>query len=581
MDLLDLFVKITVDDSDVDGKLGAAGKSADGFSQKMSAATVALGNLIARGVEMAGRAMVDLGRNSLNAIGELEQNMGGSAAVFGEYAEQMQEKAVTAFSNMGLSASDFLATSNKMGALFQGSGFGIEESATMASDAMQRAADVASIMGIDVSAAMDAVAGAAKGNFTMMDNLGVAINDTTLQQYALAQGITKSTQQMTTQEKVGLAMSLFMEKTAYAAGNYAKENDTLAGSLNTAKAAWDNFISGAGEIDGFVDAAVNAGSIVVDKLTGIVPRLVSGISDMVTKIAPKIPGMVQQLLPALITGAVALLTSAVDILPQMLGILTEAIPLVIGALSDAIPGALPGLVPAVVNVLLLFVSTLTDPGNLTLLTDASIAIIFGLADGLISAVPLLIQQAPVIVSNLVTAIVENAPKLLLAAGELIAQLIIGFGDNFQSMMDAGGEIIYQVLIGINNAYNDLIEAGAQVIGKLWEGMRSAWNNVVSWFRNAFANLTSGLTVNVNANVSGKAAYTGLEYVPYDNYPIIAHKGEAVLTKSEAESWRNGESGGKGSGGITIVQNISAVPQTPVETAAATAAYFEQARWAFA
>ena len=42
-----------------------------------------------------------------------------------------------------------------------------------------RAADVASIMGIDVDA-VEAVAGAAKGNFTMMDNLGVAINDTSL-----------------------------------------------------------------------------------------------------------------------------------------------------------------------------------------------------------------------------------------------------------------------------------------------------------------------------------------------------------------------------------------------------------------
>ena len=581
MNLLDLFIKITVDDGDVDGKLGAAGKSADGFSQKMSAATVALGNLIARGVEVAGRAMVDLGRNSLNAMGELEQNMGGSIAVFGEYAEQMQKKAGTAFEQMGLSASDFLATSNKMGALFQGSGFGIEESATMAAESMQRAADVASIMGIDVSAAMEAVAGAAKGNFTMMDNLGVAINDTTLQQYALAKGIDTSTQKMTTQEKVGLAMELFMEKTAYAAGNYAKENDTLAGSLNTAKAAWDNFISGAGDIDGFVDAAVNAGDIIVDKLTGIVPRLVSGISGMATKIAPKIPGMVQQLLPALITGAVALLTSAVDILPQMLGILTEAIPLVIGALSDAIPAALPGLVPAIVEVLLQFVSTLTDPANLALLTDASIAIIFGLADGLISAVPLLIQQAPVIVSNLMTALIENAPKMLVAAAELIFQLLVGISDNFQSLMDAGGNIIEQVLLGIRQTFGELAMVGEEVVNKVWSGMKRAWQSVVSWFKNAFANLTSGLTVNVNANVTGKAAYTGLEYVPYDNYPIIAHKGEAVLTKSEAESWRKGESGGKGNGGITIVQNISAVPQTPVETAAATAAYFEQARWAFA
>ncbi len=32
--------------------------------------------------------------------------------------------------------------------------------------------------------------------------------------------------------------------------------------------------------------------------------------------------------------------------------------------------------------------------------------------------------------------------------------------------------------------------------------------------------------------------TGLDYVPYDNYPMKAHKGEAVLTSSEAQAWRN-------------------------------------------
>ena len=40
-------------------------------------------------------------------------------------------------------------------------------------------------MGIDTAAALESVTGAAKGNFTMMDNLGVAMNATTLEAYAL------------------------------------------------------------------------------------------------------------------------------------------------------------------------------------------------------------------------------------------------------------------------------------------------------------------------------------------------------------------------------------------------------------
>jgi hypothetical protein len=34
---------------------------------------------------------------------------------------------------------------------------------------MQRAADVASVMGLDTTMAMDSIAGAAKGNFTMIN----------------------------------------------------------------------------------------------------------------------------------------------------------------------------------------------------------------------------------------------------------------------------------------------------------------------------------------------------------------------------------------------------------------------------
>jgi hypothetical protein len=41
-----------------------------------------------------------------------------------------------------------------------------------------------------------------------------------------------------------------------------------------------------------------------------------------------------------------------------------------------------------------------------------------------------------------------------------------------------------------------------------------------------------------------------------------------------------EGGGIGTGTV-INQYIQSVPQTPVELAAATASYFEQARWALA
>ena len=186
---------------------------------------------------LAGLGLGKLITDSIMAGGELEQQLGGVEVVFSEHAESMKKAAATAFGDMGLSESDYLAKANKMGALFKGSGFGVGYAADMSQKVMQRASDVASIMGVDVKEAMDAVTGAAKGNFTMMDNLGVAMNDTTLQAYAQEKGLGTLE---TTQQKVNAAMQMFLEKTEYAAGNYARENDTFSGSMTTAKAQLDN-----------------------------------------------------------------------------------------------------------------------------------------------------------------------------------------------------------------------------------------------------------------------------------------------------------------------------------------------------
>lgn len=79
---------------------------------------------------------------------------------------------------------------------------------------------------------------------------------------------------------------------------------------------------------------------------------------------------------------------------------------------------------------------------------------------------------------------------------------------------------------------------------------------------------------------GKSAFSsavGRDYVPFDDFPALLHRGEAVLTRSEADDWRRG--GGGGGNTFQITQNIQTVPMTPVEVAETTAAYFQMARWA--
>ena len=126
------------------------------------------------------------------------------------------------------------------------------------------------------------------------------------------------------------------------------------------------------------------------------------------------------------------------------------------------------------------------------------------------------------------------------------------------------------------------------------GVLAKLDSLASQMKSRLTNSFANYTLTIKANIKGSnvpGAKNGLDYVPYDDYLVRLHKGEKVLTAEEARAYRAGESVGAsggadydgvgfsgGSRGVTIIQNIQSVAQTPVELAAATEAYFTQARW---
>ena len=337
VNLFELAAKITLDKKDFDNGLkdgeSRLSRFGSGVNKALKASVAISGAAVAAGAA----AFAKITKSALNAVGDLEQGLGGSEAVFGDWAGFIKDQANSAAESMGLSATEYLATANKMGSLLQGVGYSQMDAADLASDAMQRAADVASIMDIDVSAAMESITGAMKGNFTMMDNLGVAINDTTLKAYAASKGMSKAAiDNLSTQQKVGLALELFMEKSEYAMGNYAKENDTLAGSMTTLKAAWNNFLSGAGGENApavLGNAIDRTADIVVKNIGEIVPRLSSGLSKVMKTVGGKLPGLMKTLMPGIETGATALLDMLGDALPYIIETGVNLIPSVVSGMG--------------------------------------------------------------------------------------------------------------------------------------------------------------------------------------------------------------------------------------------------------
>ena len=498
MDLFELVGTIAIKNSEANQALDETSQKGEKTQSKLGKAfsavgkgAAAVGKTIGVGLAAGGTAMAGLTVKALNLSGELEQNMGGSEQVFAEYAGKMQETAQSAFSNMGLSTSDFLATANKMGALFQGAGFTIEESSGLASDAMQRAADVASIMGIDTSAAMEAIAGAAKGNFTMMDNLGVAMNDTTLNAYALEKGIKKTTQEMTNQEKIGLAMEMFMDKTAYAAGNYARENATLAGSLGTAKAALTNFLDGSGDVTQLVDAFSSAANVIVDNLSQIAPRLITGITDIVNQLLPVIPPLLNQLLPVIIEGAVSLINGLVAAFPSIITALMGALPALIAGVQQIINAlimALPQIIQALVSAL---------PTLIPLLVNGLISMIVTLCTMLPQIIQPIIAYLPQIIISIVNALMANLPALINGAVQLVVGLVAALPQIILSLIQAMPTVITSITQGLIGALPTLLSGWTSI----WDAVTSAVNVFMTNIQAVVVNLWNSIVQNVAAILS--------------------------------------------------------------------------------
>ena len=226
----------------------------------------------------AGAATVGLVKSVVSSFGELEQNLGGSEAVFGSYAASIQKTGEEAYKNMGVSQSNYLATANKMGALFQGTGISQAKSLEYTEKAMQRAADMASVMGIDMQSALDAVTGAAKGNFTMMDNLGVAMNATSIEAYAASKGLDFVWASASQAEKSEMAMQMFFETTEQYAGNFAKEStETISGSLGLLSASVESFVAGLGNSEADM---INLTQNVVEAFNAVVTNVVPIIENI-------------------------------------------------------------------------------------------------------------------------------------------------------------------------------------------------------------------------------------------------------------------------------------------------------------
>lgn len=112
--------------------------------------------------------------------------------------------------------------------------------------------------------------------------------------------------------------------------------------------------------------------------------------------------------------------------------------------------------------------------------------------------------------------------------------------------------------------------GSSIISNLWNGLQSMIGGLLSWVSNIadsilgfFRGIIDGASSARSAarSVGGYSHAGGLDWVPRNNYPVLAHQGEAILTQQENREYQQYKNGNGGTGGINITISNMQVRET--------------------
>lgn len=559
-------VKIGADDSGLQEGIKKAGTVVKGFAKAGAVALTATTTAVAA---LTGKA--------LDAYANFEQLTGGVETLFKDSAPIVQQYAEQAFKTAGLSANDYMETVTSFSAsLLQSVGNDTAAAAQKADMAITDMSDNANKMGTSMESIQNAYQGFAKQNYTMLDNLKLGYGGTKEEMQRLlsdAQKISGIKYDVSSYSDIVDAIHVVQTEMGITGTTAQEAATTISGSLNSMKSAWENWVTALGRDD--ADLGEYTGRLVNSAFTFVqnaLPRIGEILSSITTAVTTQLPALLSPVLDLIMenlpqfigAGAellVALITGLLNALPQLISQIPIILKMVVSAFQNAAPQLLaagknlleflvnglvtgiPKLIAALPEVIITIMNFITS--NLPAILSAGVDILLALAKGIIATIPTLVASIPKVIVAIVNALIAALSSVVSAGAKIIDAIVEGISSVWEKLVEKAKEIIDKIVEALGNALDKVVEVGKKVVQSIIDGISSAWNGLVSWFNGIWDSLFGSRTVNVNVNKRGGETTRagGLDYVPYDGYPAILHRGEAVLTQREAAAWKSGGNGG--------------------------------------
>ena len=486
MNLMDLFVKISVDDQ--------ASSQVETIGSKLKGGLVTAAKVGAAAVAAAGTAIIAIGKQAIEQYAEYEQLVGGVETLFKQSADAVQQYAANAYKTAGMSANEYMNTVTSFSAsLLQSLDGDTSAAAEKANLAITDMSDNANKMGTSMDMIQNAYQGFAKQNYTMLDNLKLGYGGTKEEMPRLLEDAEKlSGIEYDISSYADIVDAIHVVQTEMGiTGTTAKEAaTTIQGSLASMKGAWENLLTGIADdnanfkalIEQFVDSLVTVGENIIPRINVVI----QGLTQLITE-------------------------TSQTIIPMAVQILLENLPSVVAAGMDLIVALVSGIldnIDMLIDCVLEMVDVIVDKliDNLPKLIEGGIRLIAALANGLIRAIPNLVSKIPQIISSIVKGLISGIPAIFDVGKNIVEGLWNGI-KNMGSWVTGKvkgffGNIVGGVkdFLGIHSPSKVFAGIGGFMAEGLGEGFDNEFSDIKKNIENSM-NFDAG-TITAGANISG-------------------------------------------------------------------------------
>lgn len=486
-------------------KMGSLAKS--GFSA-MATGVLAVSGTIATGLT----AVVGAG---VKSYADLEQNLGGIETLFKGSADTVIKNAEQAYKTAGISANTYMENVTSFSAsLLQSLGGDTEAAAKISDMAMRDMSDNANKMGTDMETIIATYQSLARGNYAMLDNLKLGYGGTKEELQRLIDDVNAFKEangeagDLTIDSYSDIIEAIHtVQENMDITGTTAKEAaTTITGSMNMAKAAWDNFLSGSGDIDEFVDAGIIAIENLARGVSEVAPSIFDGLIELFERLAPEIPKALSTALPGVISATNDILNSLISIFPQFITTIEESAPMIIEAFLglitnitnvilenlpqifqlgidlivqfiNGISSQLPVLIPQIVSTIITMFGMISNPENLDKIAEAGVNLLMALIKGIINSIPALIQNSDITLKALLNVFTGGGVLMFQIGLALVKALANALLDAASYPINAAKDIIKKIINSIKSGIKDIGNVGKDLINGLWQGIQDRWNKI--------------------------------------------------------------------------------------------------------